>query len=540
MFGYPVSLFRRRFAEPFNFNELLGLASRNAGRFVPVLVFGGTFAVYLRTLAPTVYALDSAEYVAAAYNLGVPHPTGYPLYLLLGKLFTFLPVGDVAYRMNLMSAFFASGTVLVVYQLSYLLSRRVLISASVAGYLAFSFYFWASAVAAEVYSLHAFLTACTIYLLVYWHRGGGNRLLYLAGALWGLSFGNHMTTALLGPAFAFFVVEGLYRRRVGVRQMALLAACFLLPLAIYIYIPIRYFAEVHPYALGGYNSDGVFIRTDTSTIRGMWIVLTAQQFEPFFFVHRGLDLVYQLGQVTYWLAANFLGVGLTLGLLGIVQNYLVDRRRLIFLGLIFVPSVVFFASYGSLDRPFMFLIGYLVWAVWMLDGLYLLQNHLERFGESRWLGRVTARMKLRIPVERFTAVSLLLPVVALMINFSYADLSSFTIIKDRYPNILNSFEANSLVVAWWPDSAPMYYFQQVERLRTDVQVVDRYLISAEDEANLIARSYDQRPVYVFGTRLWALPQQYVGVPTIFGGTEVGYRLVLAQPGIVSSSSSGPK
>lgn len=527
MFGYPIVLLRRRLAGLYNLKEL---TAGFAVRFLPVLIAGATFAVYLRTLAPTVYGFDGAEYAAAAYNLGVPHPTGYPAYLLLGKLFTFLPLGDVAYRLNLMSAFFAAGTVLVAYHLSFLISRRVLISASVSVFLAFSFYFWASAVTAEVYSLHVFLTACTIYLLLRWQQGEGNKLLYLAGAVWGLSFGNHMTTVLLGPAFAFFVVEGLYRKRVNIRQLALLAGCFLLPLSVYLYLPIRYLAGAEPYALGGYNSEGHFVPTDTSTIQGMWEAVSAHQFDSFFFVHRGLDLVYQLGQVTYWIWANFLGVGLTLGLLGLLQNYRVDRRRLIFLGLAFGPSVLFFASYGALDRPFMFLTGYLIWTIWMLYGLQWFQDHLEGIGESRWFGQAAARLKINLPVRRFAAISLLLPLAALVINFTYADLSSFTIIKERYPQIMSSFEAGALVLAWWPDSSPMYYFQQVEGLREDVQVVDRFLISAEDEASLIARSYDSRPIYVFGRRLRALPPTYEMIPTIFGGAEVGYRLVPAPPG----------
>ena len=74
-----------------------------------------TFLVYLRTLAPGVYGFDSAELATGVFTQGIVHPPGYPLYLLIGKLFTFLPVRDVAYRLNLMSAFFAALTVLLLY-----------------------------------------------------------------------------------------------------------------------------------------------------------------------------------------------------------------------------------------------------------------------------------------------------------------------------------------------------------------------------------------------------------------------------------------
>ena len=86
------------------------------------------FAVYLRTLAPTVMWYDMGELPTAAYVLGIAHNTGYPLYLLLGKLFTLIPVGDVAYRVNLMSACSAALTVFVLYLvvmiLDYVLGRN--------------------------------------------------------------------------------------------------------------------------------------------------------------------------------------------------------------------------------------------------------------------------------------------------------------------------------------------------------------------------------------------------------------------------------
>ncbi len=86
------------------------------GRFViPFLLFFISFVVYLKTLCPTVYVGDSGELIAAVYTLGIAHPPGYPLYCLLGKLFTFLPFGSIAFRVNLMSAFFASLTIVLVY-----------------------------------------------------------------------------------------------------------------------------------------------------------------------------------------------------------------------------------------------------------------------------------------------------------------------------------------------------------------------------------------------------------------------------------------
>ena len=76
-----------------------------------------SFLLYFRTLAPSVACIfcDSLEFQLVTYTLGIAHPTGYPLYTLLGKLFTLIPLGDVAYRLNLTSALFGAATVGILY-----------------------------------------------------------------------------------------------------------------------------------------------------------------------------------------------------------------------------------------------------------------------------------------------------------------------------------------------------------------------------------------------------------------------------------------
>ena len=93
----------------------------------PALFAAGlVLVVYLHTMAPTVFPLDSAELATAAVSLGIVHGPGYPVYLLLAHLFTYLPVGDIAYRVNLLSAFASASTVfLLVYLLQSITERRL-------------------------------------------------------------------------------------------------------------------------------------------------------------------------------------------------------------------------------------------------------------------------------------------------------------------------------------------------------------------------------------------------------------------------------
>ena len=89
-----------------------------------VVVFAVPLVVYTAMLAPSVLPGDSGEFQFAAPTLSIPHPTGYPLYLLLGKLFSALPIGNTAYRINLLSAVAAAGAVWATYRAGQALNQR--------------------------------------------------------------------------------------------------------------------------------------------------------------------------------------------------------------------------------------------------------------------------------------------------------------------------------------------------------------------------------------------------------------------------------
>src|SRR5438552_16007378 len=102
--------------------DRLPAESKSPGKYAPAALGVGVFlcaaALYVRTLAPSVMPGDYAEFQMCAAVLGVPHPTGYPLYVLLGKLFTLLPAGDVAYRVNLSSAIYMAGAAGLTYAIA--------------------------------------------------------------------------------------------------------------------------------------------------------------------------------------------------------------------------------------------------------------------------------------------------------------------------------------------------------------------------------------------------------------------------------------
>ena len=170
--------------------------------------------VYALTVERSVPTGDSGELIAAAYVLGVAHPPGYPLYMMLGHLAMLFPGGSPALRMNMLSGILDAVAVAVVFLVVYRLvaERREptetrdpapLIAGAVGALLlAFSSLFWAYSVVAEVFALNNLFAAALLLLGVEWCRRPDRvRLLWLFMLLLGLALTNQQTIVLLGPAF---------------------------------------------------------------------------------------------------------------------------------------------------------------------------------------------------------------------------------------------------------------------------------------------------------------------------------------------------
>lgn len=236
-------------------------AGRAAAFFVPLSL--GIFAA-----SPEPYWLDSPEFTAAAQTLGIPHPPGHPLWVMLVKPFTLLPLGGIALRVALSSALFAALAALLLHLTIERLIRAAapllgnaaatavaisatLIAATSAGW-------WFQGVRAEVYSLQILLVLGAVYPLVRFctDRQPDDRLLYLAAFSFGLGLSNHHFIALAALPAAVPPLVALARTRGGggaLRTTAGLAGIAAAGLAPYLFLPIRSAAGA-PVALGGVHS----------------------------------------------------------------------------------------------------------------------------------------------------------------------------------------------------------------------------------------------------------------------------------------------
>lgn len=210
-------------------------------------VFFVAYLFYILTLYPTVAAEDAGEFTTAVAALGIAHPSGYPLYIILGKLFTFLiPFGTFAWKVNLFSAFCGALSALFFYLCAKLFTRDDLLSLYGALLFAVGSIFWSQAIRAEVYTLNSVFFLGILFLVSLWHEKRldfsmpeSRRCLYAITFLYGLSLGNHHLMFMAGPPLFLFVFLSAPRLFKNWKFWATGFFFFLCGLAIYLYLPVR-------------------------------------------------------------------------------------------------------------------------------------------------------------------------------------------------------------------------------------------------------------------------------------------------------------
>lgn len=232
------------------------------------LLFILLFCLYAICVPHSIGWKDAGELTLFAQTLGVAHPAGYPLLLLMGKVFSLLPLGTVAYRLNLLSAFWGTVTVVLVYAFGLMLLEKRELSRSVSGFrigdanrpeglkvlvalgvaiiFGLSRSFWRFATICEAYTLHMAVLVgllCIFYAIVLRPKGNLKRW-WLLFFLLGLGLGNHVTLILYSPIFIVPFIIGLFREKRNRLQLLIgSVVLFCIGLSCYLYLPIRAHAD---------------------------------------------------------------------------------------------------------------------------------------------------------------------------------------------------------------------------------------------------------------------------------------------------------
>ncbi len=174
--------------------------------FFALLIGMLSLALYVRTLAPSLLYGDVAEFQTLSYTLGMTHASGYPTQIIFGKLFTFLPFGDIAFRVNLMSAFFGALAVANVYLIVRLMGGWRTAGLAASSALAASAFFWRRTIIAESYAPAAWMLSLVWLFVLLWRHTDDWRWLFAAGLVGGLSLGVHSTVIMTGASVLIYML----------------------------------------------------------------------------------------------------------------------------------------------------------------------------------------------------------------------------------------------------------------------------------------------------------------------------------------------
>ena len=485
---------------------------------IAALVGCGVLALYVLTLAPTTAMWDASEYITAAYTLGIPHPPGNPLFVLLGRVASLVPAGSVALRINALAAVCSAASA----ALWFLVAERVLmawssprwtriLASTVAAVLgATAFTVWNQSVVNEkVYTVSLAFFAVVSWLTVRWcdepDGRPADRLLVLIAYLIGLGYTNHPAGLLVGPAVGVAILvrkpATLLRWRL-VLVGAIALAVGLTPFAVE---PIR--AAWHPVMnegepTGCTRSIGVACTfSKTTAVRLMANINRDQYGKPDLSV-RQAPFDAQMGM--WWLyfkwqwlrdahgtqagmQAALAVVFLLLGVLGGVTHWRLERASFWFFGplvLTVTLALVYYMNfkYGASqspelrdverevrDRDYFYLWSFSTWSVWAALGLAALwktlATRLSAAGTPRWIA---------------TSPVLLLGIVPLAGNWRDASRAGETATREWAHDLLNSVEPYGILVTMGDnDTFPLWYAQEVEGVRPDVTVAVTSLLNTD-------------------------------------------------------------
>ncbi|MDQ7822939.1 MAG: DUF2723 domain-containing protein [Candidatus Eremiobacteraeota bacterium] len=443
------------------------------------LLWAFSLVVYGMALSPSLSSQsDSGELVTAAVTAGIAHPPGYPLYTMTGHLFSKLPFLDGAFRVNLMSAFFSSMAVLVLFFLCLRLFANPLVSASTALLFAFSRAFFRISLSAEVFSLHLLFVVLLLYLMLCWKDASGRHAVtwepYLFFFTAGLSLSHHHTVLLLAPLLLYFIISGrLFTWLMAPRNIAAALVLFAAGLLPYLYLPLRA-ASDPPVNWGNPRDWEAFVRVVTRAGYGSLSLATVSGSSWSF----GIFLK-EAGHYLSLLAVQCTPMALPFMALGAVSCW--KRERTLFWGGLFLFLV--------------FSLAFIVWARLPAEEGYLAV--LERFFLPSYLVAALAAGEGLMAISALRncrtvalGAALVLPCAALLMNFGMVTRRSDYLAIDYGRNVLRSVgNGGILFVSGDVPSSALLYCQSVEGLRGDVTVLVEGLLDSPWYRRQLARRH---------------------------------------------------
>lgn len=417
--------------------------------FDTLVVCGLVGMLYAFTAAPDLYYTDCGELAGACITLGVAHPTGYPLFTLVGHVWQMLPlpfspIGKLNILMIILgccAAVVFHRTILRLLPQVRKLDTAATRSIAAVGTLLFASArtIWAQALSFEVHALQEVLVCSLLYWLIRWGQTRLRRDAMVAALMLGLCFTNHLSSIVLLPGVLVYVLgveQGEFRERL--RRLAAAAAVTLLCGLLYAYLPLRSLAEP-PFNWGE--------------------------------VHRGMDtfLYHVLGkQYSIWMfsgsARQQLGVfwqlllpnsPVPIALVGLWMLWEQNRQLALLIVLLAVVCVGYVINYGIHDIEPYFVTAFVALALATAVGI-----------AAVWRFRIVRVM------------ALFLPVIYTAWNWRSNDLHAHWLVRQYVKLVVDPLPHGSILLSqqWDYFCSAFWYMQHVEGYRPDVVLIEKELL----------------------------------------------------------------
>ncbi len=415
--------------------------------------------LYLFTLAPTVLWGDSAKLAQFIFQFDLNiKPEYHPLHTIIGKIFSYIPYGNYATRINLMSAVFGALTVGMIGLITVELTGSY--AASIAGALSLS-------VITETYTLFTFLLALQIWLLVLWDRRKSNRYLNGFAFTFGLSLSNSYLMPFFLPAFLFFFISSESRKSNRPSYTHLLL-CLCLGASVCVVLASRSIMEG-----GGEIAD----------------MLSGGPFKRYY--RSPVKIVREMAYYPFYLFYQFPVLGLPAGLAGAFGQWRSTRRIFLLLLIIFMTDLAFASGYMRQKQFFLLIASYIIYSIWIGIGLSLLYRKLDEEWHHAWhlITRIPARLVPAVSVaiicslpsaSYYTVPSLMKSLGKDAVgarSLPYRDGNRFFLLPDKHGEygaekyameLFQIVEPHSIVIADFTPIAVLRYYQNVHGMRKDL------------------------------------------------------------------------
>ena len=451
------------------------------------VTFSIAMVVYLFTMMPGPAFMDTGEYQTVTYVLGCAHPTGYPLYTMVGKLFgTLVPLGNWAFRMNLMSALSTaiSAAMLALLAMRYGVSAVPAVAASLG--FAFTLNTWRASGHADPYTLTLLIGASLWWMALKWRDTGERAWLWKTALLSGIGLGSAGVLSMELPAIILFTILVQPRKFVAPVTMIVAATLGVVGLfGIYLYLPIR--SAMNPPLNYGNTStlQGFLSVVNDAQVGGIANHLNWETFRRFFLLLPTVPSWY--GE---WLTPMGRDTVIVFALIGIVALIARDWR----LAVCVLPGFLI-PIFPTLTMPINDTTHYLLIPNWLLfftaamGAQALLLNPIGR------INNVSIRRPLSFVIS---AILLALPCYVAKANWSSADSHGYHDAEILAKGVFDTVKPHAVVFCWWGPSNGLWYAHYVEGLRPDVDVYDDSSTLDRGWGGVvpaIGHFYPQRPCY---------------------------------------------